>query len=335
MKIAVDAMGGDHAPHEIVEGALRFVAQHEAEVILVGDESTIEPLARKSPHWQERLRVQHASETALPSLSPTEAFRKQRDSSIAVAARLLKEGRADAVVSAGNTGLTMVSALMTIGRIRGVERPAIATVVPTLKDPCVLLDVGANVDSRPNHLLQFALMGSVYSERVLGVKRPRVGLLSNGEEPEKGNEVVVAAHAKMRDDPRLNFIGNVEGRDVFAGKADVLVCDGFVGNVVLKLAEGMADTLFHLLRTAVGTNFRSRLGGALLKPTLRNMRGKLDYTEYGGALLLGVPGVFVIAHGASNAKAISNAIRVAKEAVEGQVTQLIAMLSEERVVSEL
>lgn len=332
--IAVDAMGGDNAPEEVVRGAMAFVEQDTAEVVLVGDETQIAGIAKSSPHWERRLHVVHAPGTVPADVSPTEAVRKHKDSSIVVAARLVKDGKAQALVSAGSTGVTMVAALMSFGRIRGVERPAIATVLPTLAGPCVVLDVGANVDSRPSHLAQFAGMGAIYAERVLDIKNPRVAVLSNGEEEAKGNELVVAAHQRIKEDKRLNFIGNLEAREVFSGTADVLVCDGFVGNVVLKLTEGMASALFALLRQGVNENVRSRLGGLLLRPALKGIWNKMDYTEYGGALLLGVSGVCVISHGASNAKAISNAVRVAKESVEGGVTQMIANMSDEQVVTE-
>lgn len=328
-------MGGDNAPAEIVRGAMAFVEQSTAEVVLVGDENVIAPLASGSAQWEKRLHVVHANERLSLHIPPTEAVRKQRDSSIVVATRLVREGQADAVVSAGSTGVTMVAALMALGRIRGVERPAIGAVVPTLAGPCIILDVGANVDSRPSHLVQFAGMGSIYAERVLAIPRPRIGLLSNGEEEGKGNELVVATHEKLKQDPRLNFIGNIEGRDVFDGKADVLVCDGFVGNVVLKLTEGMSGAIFSLMRQGIEENLRSRIGGALLQPALKGIIQKMDYTEYGGALLLGVSGVCIIAHGTSNAKAIHNAIRVAQESVEAGVMQTITKMSEERVVSEL
>lgn len=327
-------MGGDNAPTEVVRGAMSFVEQDAIEVVLVGDEDQIAAIAKRSPQWERRLHVVHAPGAVPMNVSPTEAVRKHKDSSIVVATRLVREQKADAVVSAGSTGVTMVAALMALGRLRGVERPAIATVLPTLAGPCVILDVGANVDSRPSHLAQFAGMGSIYAERVLGISRPRVGILSNGEEEGKGNELVVAAHEMIKSDVRLNFIGNIEGREIFSGNVDVLVCDGFVGNVVLKLTEGIASALFSLLRQGIDQNLRSQMGGLLLKPALKGIWHKMDYTEYGGALLLGVSGVCVISHGASNAKAIHNAIRVAKESVEGGVTQMIANMSEERVVSE-
>lgn len=332
MKIAVDAMGGDNAPEDIVRGAMAFVEQHKNEVILIGDENKIAQIARTSPHWEKRLHVCHAPAVASATLSPTEVIRKQKDSSIVVAARLVKEGEANALVSAGNTGVTMVAALMTLGRIRGIDRPAIATAIPTKAGPCVVLDVGANADSRPNHLAQFAVMGSVYAERVLGVSSPKIALLSNGEEDEKGNEVVIAAHQRIKDNNHINFVGNIESRDIFDGNIDVLVCDGFVGNVVLKLAEGMAKTLFDMLKDSVQQSTRTRIGGALLRPALRDVWHSMDYTEYGGALLLGISGVCVIAHGSSNAKAIHNAIRVATESVHGEVPEMIAKLNEQRAV---
>lgn len=336
MKIALDAMGGDHAPGEIVRGAMEFLddpANSDVEVILVGNESEVEPLASASRHWGERLRLVHAPDRVGMDVTPTEAVRRFKEASIVVAAGLVSSGEADALVSAGNTGVTMVAALRAFGRIRGVERPAIATVVPTLRGPAVLCDIGANVDCRPSHLAAFAQMGSVYAEQVLHIPKPRVALLSNGEEANKGNEVVVSAHALLKDLPGINFIGNIEGRDVFHGAADVVVCDGFIGNIVLKLTEGVAAAFGTMIREGALQSWRTKLGAWLFKPALVELKRRTDYTEYGGALLLGAARVCVISHGASNAKAIKNAIGVATEAVSKDVTQIIARLSQDRVVT--
>lgn len=338
MKIALDAMGGDYAPEEIVRGALEFLEEPEhrdVEVILVGSEKDVAPLASASRHWGTRLQLVHAPERIGMDLAPTEAVRRFKEASIVVAAGLVGSGQADALVSAGNTGVTMVAALRAFGRIRGVERPAVATVVPTLQGPAVLCDVGANVDCRPSHLVAFAQMGSVYAEQVLGIPKPRVALLSNGEEENKGSEVVVAAHAQLKELAGLNFIGNIEGRDIFHGGADVVVCDGFVGNIVLKLSEGLAGAIATMMREGANRNWRTKLGALLFKPALFELRRRMDYTEYGGALLLGAARVCVISHGASNAKAIKNAIGVAKEAVSRDVTQIIARMAQERVVTEI
>lgn len=330
-------MGGDRAPEEIVRGAIEFVEQDDSgtEVVLVGDENLVAPLASSSKHWNRRIHLVHAPERIGMGESPSAAVRKYKESSILVAARQVKEGRAQALVSAGSTGVTMMAALKVFGRLRGVERPAVATVVPTLEGPCVICDVGANVDCRPSHLVAFAQMASVYAERILGISHPRVGLLSNGEEEGKGNELVVSAHVRLKELSDLNFIGNVEGREIFAGQTDVVVCDGFVGNVVLKLTEGLASAFLTMVRQGASQGVRTKLGAALFKPALRDIKERMDYTEYGGALLLGASEVCVISHGSSNAKAIRNAIRVAKEAVESGVTQTIAEISKDQVVTEL
>lgn len=338
MKIALDAMGGDQAPEEIVRGAAMFLddaASNDVEVVLVGDEASVRPLAQASPEWGRRLHVVHAPQRIAMDVAPTEAVRHYKESSIVVAAGLVRQGEADALVSAGSTGVTMVAALRAFGRIRGVERPAVATVVPTLKGPCVLCDVGANSDCRPSHLVAFAQMGSVYAEQILQIPKPKVALLSNGEEENKGNELVVSAHSKLKECTGLNFIGNVEGRDIFHGDADVVVCDGFVGNIVLKLTEGLASAFGEMVRHGAQQSLRTKIGALLFKPALAELKRRTDYTEYGGALLLGASQVCVIAHGSSNAKAIKNAIGVAKEAVTTGVTQIIARISQDQVVTEI
>lgn len=325
----MDAMGGDHAPEAIVEGATMAVSEYDCDIVLVGAKEQVEPLAAKSPHWGRRLHLHHASETISMSASPTDAVRKYKDASIVVATRMVKEGMADAVVSAGHTGVAMVTALRTLGRAPGVERPAIGAILPTLKGACIMVDVGAIVDARPSHLHQFGRMGSIYAERVLKIAKPRVALLSIGEEEGKGSETVQLAYERMKADPELHFVGNVEGRGVLSGEADVFVCDGFVGNVVLKFAEGMASVVFQLLKESIYRDMRSRLGGVLLRPALKELWTRMDYTEYGGAPLLGIAGVSIISHGASDAKAIKNAIRVAKESVEQRVTDAIGQASQE------
>lgn len=338
MKIALDAMGGDRAPEEIVRGAVEFLDGNKStddEVVLVGDEKEVRPIAESSPEFGRRLHLVHASQRVGMDIAPTEAVRKLKDSSIVVATQLVRDGRADAVVSAGNTGVTMVAALRAFGRLRGIERPTLATVVPTLQGPCVLCDVGANVDCRPSHLVAFAQMGSVYAEHILQIPHPRVALLSNGEEDTKGNDQVLAAHARLRELKGINFIGNVEGRDIFAGRADVVVCDGFVGNIVLKLSEGLAAAIAEMIRRGAMQSLRTKVGALLFKPALSELRRQMDYTEYGGAVLLGTSQVCVISHGASNAKAIRNALRVAKEALLAGVTQTIASIAQDQVVTDI
>lgn len=334
MNIAVDAMGGDHAPIEIVRGAELAVAEYGCEVTLIGKEEQVVPLIQRSPHWRKNIHFVPAADDIGMDAVPTEAVRKYKDASIVVAARMVKEGQADALISAGNTGVTMVAALLGLGRIQGIERPAIGTVLPTETGRCLVVDVGANADCRSSHLYQFGLMGLAYAERILGIAQPRLGLLSNGEEAGKGNDLVLQAYSRFKDDQSVNFVGNVEGRDITKGKADVLVCDGFTGNIVLKLAEGMSESIFRLLKQGIQESLRSRLGGLLLKPALKRIAKRMDYTEYGGAPLLGVDGVCIIAHGSSNAKAIKNAIRVAMESVQADLPGVIAEMVQTRTQKE-
>lgn len=323
IRVAVDAMGGDHGPDVIVEGVVEALRESPVRAILVGDEARVANALKRCGAPSDGIDIVHASEVVAMGAHPVEAVKRQKDSSIVVACRLVKEGRADAVVSAGSTGAAMASSLLQWGRVKGIERPAIGTVLPSLSGRCLLLDAGAQVDCRPKHLTQFAIMGSIYAERVLGLERPRVGLLNIGEEETKGNDLVLSAYAQLKEVKNLNFIGNVEGRDILPGRVDVAVCDGFVGNIVLKFAEGMAAAVFDLLRESIDCDARSRLGGLLLKPSLRRLWKRMDYAEYGGAPLLGVRGVSIISHGSSSAKAIRNAVRVAREAVSAQMVKAI------------
>ena len=329
IRVAVDAMGGDHGPEVVVEGVVQAVRDFPVEVILVGDEARVQA-ALKAKGRHDAISIVHASDVVAMGAHPVEAVKRQKDSSIVVACRLVKEGQAHAVVSAGSTGAAMASSLLQWGRVKGIERPAIGTVLPSRTGRCLLLDAGAQVDCRPKHLAQFAVMGSIYAERVLGIERPKVGLLNIGEEETKGNDVVLEAYAQLKELRNINFIGNVEGRDILPGNVDVVVCDGFVGNVVLKFAEGMAAAIFDLLKESINGDGRSRLGGFLLRPSLKRLWKRMDYTEYGGAPLLGVKGVSIISHGSSNAKAIRNAVRVAREAVAGRIVEAI----EDRITSD-
>lgn len=324
-RIALDAMGGDHAPDAIVKGALRAAEEGLAEIILVGDESRLAPLL-EAAGAVSRVRVVHAGEVIGMDEVPTLALRQKKDASIVVALRLVKDGAADAVVAAGSTGAAMAAALLTLGRISGIERPAIAVPLPTRTGPAVLLDVGATVDAKPAYLRQFAVMGAVYARVVLRRPTPRVGLFNIGEEETKGNEQALKAHALLKETPGLNFVGNVEGRDLPAGKADVVVCDGFVGNGLLKFAEGLAFLFVDLLKEELQGSLRGRLAGWLARPRLRRLRGRLDYAHYGGAPLLGVNGLCIISHGSSKAEAITSAVRVAAEGARGGV---IAAIKEE------
>lgn len=325
MRIAVDGFGGDYAPDEIVKGSLQAAEMYNVHIALVGDKQILTPMIGSQP-GSHLVEVVHATERIEMDESPVEAVRQKRDSSLMVAARLVRDGEADALVSAGSTGAAMAASVLGIGRLKGIERPAITSLMPTLRGVCLIADVGANVDCRPKHLVQFAQMGSIYAAKVLERSNPKVALLSVGEEPTKGNELTIKTHEQLRT-ADLNFIGNVEGRDIPKGEADVVVCDGFVGNIVLKLAEGLGSALFGMLRDEFTKSTAAKLGALFLKPGLRTIKRRMDYTEYGGAPLLGLKGMTIIAHGSSNAKAIRNAVRVAKEAVEAKVVELIAQMT--------
>lgn len=323
MRIAVDAMGGDYAPGEIVKGAVKAAAAYpDIQITLVGQKDKI--LAHL-PEAKDRsnMEIHAASEVIAMDEHPAAAIKKKKDSSIVVATSLVKEGYADALVSAGSTGAQMAAALLGLGRIKGINRPAIGTVLPTLQAGKLLIDVGANPDAKPENLVQYGMMGSIYAELILGIKNPKVALLNIGSEEGKGNELVQTAYELFKNTP-LNFIGNIEGRDIPYGAADVVVCDAFVGNIVLKTIEGMASSLFELIKEKITANSVRKVGALLIKPGLKEIAHSLDYSEYGGAPLLGVNGTSVICHGSSKEKAIFNAIRVAKECVEEKIIEKIA-----------
>jgi glycerol-3-phosphate acyltransferase PlsX len=312
VKIAVDAMGGDHGPAVVVEGAVAAVREFGASVVLVGDTAAIErELARLGVSAAD-VAVRHASQVVGMGESPSQALRRKRDSSLRVAAELVRDGAASAFISAGNTGAAMAVAMFVVGVLRGVDRPAIAAVLPNLKRFAVLLDVGANVDPKPWHLFQFAVMGNVYARDILGIERPRVGLLSVGEEEGKGNELTKEAYEQLKDSS-LNFVGNVEGRDIYNGHCDVIVADGFTGNVALKISESLAEMVGAMIREELMRDVRSRMGATLAKPAFDRFKKRVDYAEMGGAPLLGIDGAAIICHGASPVKAIKNAVRVAGE----------------------
>ena len=314
MRIAVDAMGGDHAPSVVVEGAVQ-AARDGHQVVLVGREPDIRAELGKHP-GAPALDVVHAAEVIEMHEHPVNAVRQKKDSSLVTGMRLVKEGQADAYFSAGNSGAVMAAALFVLGRIEGVHRPAIGGVIPLLEGRVFLVDIGANADCDANNLLQFAQMGAAYMEHVFGLTRPRIGLVSNGEEETKGNALVQATYPLLKESG-LNFIGNVEGKDATRGVCDVAVCDGFTGNVMLKLAEGMQELILNLVREAIMSKPHYKLAGAILRPGLRNAGRRLDYTEHGGAPLIGIRGPVFIGHGRSNAKAICNGIRAAAQAAEG------------------
>lgn len=324
MRIAVDAMGGDFAPREVVRGAVSYAAAHTDEVILVGDVERIrrEIDDNRAGH-PATLRIEEASEVIEMGEAPAQALRTKRRASVLVATDLVRNGHADAVVSAGSTGASMAAAVLRLGRIEGIQRPALAAHLVTSTGPITLLDVGASVDSDAAGLVQFAAMGSIYAERVLGVARPRVALLNIGEEDEKGNAATREAHHRLRATD-LNFVGNVEGGDVIRHAADVVVCDGFVGNVSVKLFEGLTTYIFNSLRTDLQQGPLAPLALLALKPGFDRMKHRFDYERYGGAPLLGVRGVSIVTHGRARARMVENTIRVAAEAAAAQLPAVIA-----------
>ena len=325
MKLALDAMGGDNAPFEIVKGAIDAVKKIHCEIVLVGDKNKILEILSDEPNFESLpITIKHTTEVIEMDEHPADAVRNKKDSSIVVATQLVKSGECDAVLSAGSTGAAVTAAQLILKRIHGIGRPTIATPIPTPEGVTLLLDSGANVDSKPEHLVQSGIMGALYAEHVLNKANPRVGLLNIGEEETKGNEQAKETYQIFKNMKTINFTGNAEGRDIPTGKFDVIVCDGFVGNVVLKFAEGLAHTIFKLIKEAIDEGgFSVKLGALMLAPTLKELAKKLDASEYGGAPLLGVNGYCIISHGSSDAKAICNAIRVANEYVTGNVSEHI------------
>jgi glycerol-3-phosphate acyltransferase PlsX len=323
--LALDVMGTDHGPGNIVSGAIDAAREFgpETKIVLVGRSEAIAAEMKKHRDVPATIEVHHADEEVTMADSPADAVRR-RNTSIAEAVRLHKEGIVDAVVSPGNTGAVMGTAMLNLGRLQEVKRPAIASFFPSIdKRWTVLLDVGANSDCKPLNLYQFAIMGTIVSDRLFGNQRPRVGLLSIGEEKSKGNELVLETYGLLAGNPAINFIGNIEGRDILMGKVDVVVTDGFVGNIVLKFAESIEGFLTTSIKRQVSTNLFSRMGALLMSPFLRRLRNTFDYSEYGGAPLLGINGVCIICHGGSSGKAISQALTVARDMVHRQINQVI------------
>ena len=316
-------MGTDAAPEPEIAGAIEAARQGYAEVLLVGPQERLgRELSRRGSRGLP-IEIVHASEAVTMEDKATKAFRRRRDSSIRVTARLVREGKADGMISAGNTGAVMTTAKIVLGTLEGVDRPAIAQVFPTSNGTAsVLLDVGANVDCKPQHLAEFAVMGGIYYHVIFGMERPRIGLLSIGREEHKGNELTREALALLKQLP-INFIGNVEGRDLYNGRVEVIVCDGFIGNVALKISEGLVEAVSSLLKEALSSTLSSKVGYVLARKAFRNFKKRVDYSEYGGAPLLGVKGVCIICHGGSNPNAIKNAIRVAAEFAAGKVNEKI------------
>jgi phosphate acyltransferase len=323
MNVAVDAMGGDHAPELVVQGALDAVAELGIHIILVGHEKRVAEALNGHP-VDSHISFHHCEDVVRMEESPLKALRKKKDASIRVAFELVKSGHADAVISAGNSGATLAAAVMTLGRMKGVDRPAIAGILPTERGPIVLIDVGANVDSRPSHLFQFGVMANAFASSCLGISDPTVGLLSIGEEEGKGNEQVrLARELFVKSD--LNFVGNVEGRDILSGKVKIIVCDGFVGNVVLKLTEGTVAAMGQVIERELMGSFLGRAALMLGRNAIYNFIRKLDYEEHGGAPLLGINGVGMICHGGSSAKAIKNAISIAVQYVNNRVLEKMTL----------
>jgi phosphate acyltransferase len=327
VRVALDAMGGDNAPGEIVLGAVQAAREYSMGVYLVGREDAIRAELAKHDTQGLDLPIVQTDEVIEMNEHPASAVRRKRNASMTLALQLVRDGSALGAVSAGNSGAMMAASLFTLKRIEGVDRPALGGIFPTTDGVSLVIDIGANTDCKPEYLQQFALMGSIYMERIFSVSSPRVGLLSNGEEESKGNEQVQQAHQLLKANAEtlgINFIGNVEGRDIPAGGADVVVCDGFVGNVVLKLSEGLAETLLGMLRTQMTSSLPSKLAAAVLRPGLRKVYRRMDYAEYGGVPLLGINGSAIVSHGRSNAKAIKNALRVARQTAETNVAGAIA-----------
>ncbi len=322
-RIAVDAMGGDHAPAAVVEGALAASREWGHRILLVGREEEVRAELRRFGAEDGSVTVVHAPEVIEMHEPPMQALRRKKHSSIRVGTHLLREGRAEAFVSAGNTGAVMAGAKVSLGTIQGIDRPAVTAVLPNLKGRSVWLDVGANVDCRPSHIRQFALMGALYAREILDIPSPKVGLLSVGEEDTKGNDLTREVFKELRgatlNGAALNFIGNVEGRDIFNGECDVIVCDGFTGNVSLKAIESVSEMLVVFLKQELRSSWLARIGLLLARPALRRFKRTIDYAEYGGFPLLGVKGVVIIGHGRSSPKAIKNAIRVAADCVASRV----------------
>lgn len=320
-------MGGDHAPSETIKGATMAVSRMpNIEIILVGQEDRISKELKKYRHITS-ISVHNATEVISTSEHPIQAIKQKKDSSIVRGVSMVKEGGADAFVSAGNTGALMASSLFGLGRVSGIERPALATIFPSKKGRVLLLDMGANVDCKPKHLVYFAKMGSIYSEHVLRIKDPKIGLLNIGEEPEKGNELTTTTYPLLKESG-LNFIGMVESKEIFSGKVDVVVCDGFIGNLILKFGESTATFIFEMLADELKSHPLAAAAALFLIPALLRLKKKVDYDEFGGAELLGINGVVVKAHGRAKSKAIMNAIRVAAESVEGKVVDHISKVGE-------
>lgn len=322
MKIIVDAMGGDHAPEVVIEGAIAAVNEYQADVTLVGDEARVKALLKKANYSGGNISVFPSQEVIEMSESAATSVRRKRNSSIVVGLNLVKEGYGDAFFSAGNTGAVVCAATLGLGMLPGIERPGIAIITPTLKGISIIIDVGANINAKPTQLFQYGVMADAYFRYILNRPNPSVGILNIGEEESKGTEAVKEAR-ELLEKSNLNFIGNVEGKDLFSGKSDIIICDGFVGNVALKVTESVVETMQVFLKKHLLSNPFSKMGLIFLRGSFSRFKKEMDYAEYGGAPLLGINGVVIIGHGRSNPRAIKNAIRVAKEEVERKFNEKI------------
>lgn len=330
VRIAVDAMGGDYAPFEIVKGAVDAARVYGVSILLVGREDEVQAELDKYDTTGLDIKIKHASEVIEMGEAPGIALRKKKDASIIKTVEAVSQKEADALVAAGSTGAAMAASLFGFGRLKGIERPAITCTIPTMTKPIVLVDAGANSESTPEMLYQFATMGKIFSETIMGVPNPRIGVLNIGEEEGKGNGLAKETYKLLsRNNDRLNFVGNIEGKELFKGAADIVVCDGFVGNVTLKVIEGVSSMLLNLLKHEFKHSWFMRFGALIALPALKRLKKRTNYEEFGGAVLLGVKGITIIAHGSSKAYAIQNAVRVAKEAVEADLNGKISAVYEQ------
>jgi len=320
MKIIVDAMGGDYAPRVVIEGTVAAVNEYGVEVVLVGDQGQIKPLLAKYKYNADKISIEHTTEVIGMCEPAATSVRRKRNSSIVLGVNMVKEGKGDAFFSAGNTGAVVCAGTLGLGLLPGVERPGIAIVTPNIKGISLIIDVGANIDPKPSQLLQYGIMADVYCRYILNLDNPRVGILNIGEEEGKGTDFIKETR-ELIEKSKLNFIGNVEGKDLFSGKCEIILCDGFVGNVALKVSESAVEAMQIFLKRHLLSSVLGKIGLIFMIPSLKRLKKELDYAEYGGAPLLGVNGVVIIGHGRSNARAIKNAIRVAKEEVERKFTQ--------------
>lgn len=322
MRIAIDAMGGDNAPGSAVEGAIQAVKEYGVEVYLVGIEAEIHKFMTEEDKSNEKITIIEASEIIGSDDTPVTAIKQKKDSSMVVGLKQVKEGSCDAFLSAGSTGAFLAGSLLKVGRIKGIDRPALSPLIPTTKGLCMIIDAGANLDSKPKNLQQFAIMGSIYMEKVMGINNPRVGLLNVGTEEGKGNDLTKQSFELLRQ-LNVNFIGNIEARDVAEGICDVCVCDGFAGNVLLKTTEGVAQVIFDMLKSILMKNAMTKIAALMLKEGLRTFKKKFDYKEVGGAPFMGIDGIMIKAHGSSDARAIKNAVKQAKLLYDNKCLDII------------